>query len=135
MMSMRGMMMLSVVLVLAGCSSSVPETLTLERSQPFKLADADGDGVVDARDQCANSPAGVTADAQGCTEWEWKGYEQLYFVFFDFDKSLIREDQQEVMDEIAGDVLSDLGRFANLDSHGQPGGDCRGHQPGRDHPV
>ena len=90
-MSMRGMMMLSVVLVLAGCSSSVPETLTLERSQPFKLADADGDGVVDARDLCANSPAGVTADAQGCTEWEWKGYEQLYFVFFDFDKSLIRD--------------------------------------------
>ena len=106
MMSMRGMMMLSVVLVLAGCSSSVPETLTLERSQPFKLAGADGDGVVDARDQCANSPAGVTADGQGCTEWEWKGYEQLYFVFFDFDKSLIREDQQEVMDEIARDVLS-----------------------------
>lgn len=105
-MSMRGMMVMGVVLVLTGCSSSVPETLTLERSQPFKLADADGDGVVDARDQCASSPADIAADAEGCTEWEWAEYQELYFVFFDFDKSVIRDDQQMVMDEIAEDVLS-----------------------------
>ncbi|MBL4571348.1 MAG: OmpA family protein [Alcanivorax sp.] len=106
---MRAIMILGVVLAMVGCSSSVPETLTLERSQPFKLVDMDGDGVVDARDQCANSPAGVTADNDGCTEWEWKEYQELYFVFFDFDKSVIRDDQQAVMDAIAEDVLSSPG--------------------------
>lgn len=105
-MSMRGIMVLSVVVAMVGCSSSVPETLTLERSQPFKLADMDGDGVVDARDQCANSPADSTADVEGCTQWEWKDYQELYFVFFDFDKSRIRDDQKAAMDAIAEDVLS-----------------------------
>ncbi|QJR81371.1 OmpA family protein [Alteromonas pelagimontana] len=28
--------------------------------------DSDGDGVIDARDQCANTPAGMTVDANGC---------------------------------------------------------------------
>ena len=103
---MRSMILATVLAVLAGCSSSVPETLELQRSQPFKLTDSDGDGVVDARDLCNNSPQGGITDGQGCSEWEWQGYRELYFVFFDFDKSVIRDDQHEVMDAIAEDVLS-----------------------------
>ncbi len=99
--------MSAVFLALAGCASSVPETLKLERSQPFSLKDSDGDGVVDARDVCASSPEGVIPDNEGCSEWKWREYEELYFVFFDFDKAFIRDDQKAVMDAIAQDVLSD----------------------------
>lgn len=102
----RAMGIAGLIMALAGCASSVPETLVLERSQPFKLTDGDGDGVVDARDVCANSPSGVSPDNSGCTEWAWKGYQELYFVFFDFDRAFIRDDQKEVMDAIARDVLN-----------------------------
>lgn len=92
--------------LLAGCVSSVPETLKLQRSQPFELSDVDQDGVIDARDICAQSSAYAGIDVQGCAEWSWKEYRELYQVFFDFDRSVIRNDQTQVLEAIIQDVLS-----------------------------
>lgn len=87
--------------------------------------DSDGDGVPDQNDQCPDTPAGCPVDANGCpldsdndgvidcedrcpTEAgvasndgcpEWKTI-QVPNLYFDFDKSFIRDEGKEKLDEL-----------------------------------
>ena len=89
--------------------------------------DSDGDGVPDQRDECPDTPAGCPVDDRGCpldgvidcedrcpTEVgpasndgcpAWETIE-VPNVYFDFDKSFIREEGKEKLDELVG-TLSD----------------------------
>jgi OmpA-OmpF porin, OOP family len=61
------------------------------------LNDSDGDGVVDERDQCPDTPAGERVDGQGCTlpkVYALKG------VTFEFDSARLRPDSQTVLDDV-----------------------------------
>ncbi len=50
----RLLIALAVVVMVAGCGN--------------KTVDSDGDGVVDSKDQCPNSPPGCVVDANGCEQ-------------------------------------------------------------------
>ncbi len=50
--------------------------------------DADGDGVLDSRDRCPNTPRGAIVDKDGC--WAFRG------VLFDFDKATIKAGYERV---------------------------------------
>ncbi|MEQ1440027.1 OmpA family protein [Fontimonas sp. SYSU GA230001] len=68
---------------------------------PTGLLDSDGDGVIDAKDQCPNTPPGDRVDGNGCTlakVIELKG------VTFEFDKIRLRPDAQTILDW-ATDIL------------------------------
>jgi len=54
--------------------------------------DSDGDGVLDANDDCPNTPANVEVDDRGC--WAVQGE-----VLFDFDKAVIKEEFYPVLDK------------------------------------
>lgn len=65
---------------------------------PAEVADSDGDGVKDDRDQCANTPVGTRVDAKGCPLAPVtipKG------VNFDYDKSILRPEAFPVLNEVA----------------------------------
>lgn len=61
-------------------------------------ADTDGDGVVDSRDKCANTPRELAVDADGCPILESSMKSQQLLVNFDFDKADVKP---EYNDEIA----------------------------------
>ncbi|MBQ1782185.1 MAG: OmpA family protein [Gammaproteobacteria bacterium] len=56
----------ALLLLLAGCAGEVamPGPFT----QPNALADADGDGVIDARERCQQTPSGAKVDNYGCSD-------------------------------------------------------------------
>jgi OOP family OmpA-OmpF porin len=59
--------------------------------------DSDGDGVTDDKDECPNTPTGVTVDERGC----WS-YEEM--VLFDFDSAEIKSEAQPLLNE-ASEIL------------------------------
>ncbi|NOQ62975.1 MAG: OmpA family protein [Methyloprofundus sp.] len=59
--------------------------------------DSDGDGVIDARDECPNTPAGAKVNSRGC--WSYNSS-----VSFDFDSARIKSGYAELFNN-AADVL------------------------------
>ncbi|MGI1680037.1 MAG: OmpA family protein [Cellvibrionaceae bacterium] len=48
-------------------SASTPKVIAAPAAAPAPIGDADGDGVLDNRDRCPNTPSGTPVDANGCT--------------------------------------------------------------------
>lgn len=66
--STRLLLISSLLLALAGCDSSSPNMNPDDAPAPPQSAnDADGDGVLDGADNCANTPTSETADSNGCS--------------------------------------------------------------------
>jgi OOP family OmpA-OmpF porin len=66
---------------------------------PTGLMDTDGDGVIDDKDQCPETPAGARVDGDGCpfdTVIDLKG------VTFEFDKTRLRPDAETILDWAVG---------------------------------
>jgi len=63
---------------------------------PTGLMDTDGDGVVDERDQCPDTPANTRVDGNGCTLGKVIA---LYGVTFEFDKTRLRPDAETILDQ------------------------------------
>ncbi len=55
-----------------------------------KPNDSDGDGVIDSKDKCPNTPKGAIVDRDGC--WAFHG------ILFDFDKSTIKAEYKNLFD-------------------------------------
>jgi len=72
---------------------SEPEAASPSRPAVEGCPDADGDGVCNADDACANTPEGVFVDVRGC--------EIELVIYFDYDKASIRSDQAPKLDEVA----------------------------------
>lgn len=66
------------------------------------LKDSDGDGIVDDRDNCPNTPAGVRVDGEGCP---LGGVVSLDGVTFEFNGDRLRPDAATILDA-AADVLN-----------------------------
>lgn len=63
--------------------------------------DSDGDGVIDARDKCPGTPAGVAVDADGCPQ---RGEITLHGVGFGFDSDQLTPQSSRVLDNLAADL-------------------------------
>ncbi len=68
---------------------------------PTGLLDSDGDGVVDEKDQCPDTPAGTRVDGVGCP---LDKIIELKGVTFEFDKTRLRPDAETILDW-ATDIL------------------------------
>ncbi len=89
------------------CPNTPAGTKVDEKGCPV---DSDGDGVTDDKDKCPNTPAGIPVDETGCPPtgilvhddgtWEVKAK-----VFFDVNKSTIREEAKPELDRLAKVML------------------------------
>ena len=61
---------------------------------PTGLLDSDGDGVVDEKDQCPDTPAGDRVDGNGCT---LDSVIELKGVTFEFNKTRLRPDAETIL--------------------------------------
>jgi OmpA-OmpF porin, OOP family len=66
---------------------------------PTGLKDTDGDGVVDDKDQCPDTPAGARVDGDGCP---FDKVIDLKGVTFEFNKTRLRPDAQTILDWAVG---------------------------------
>jgi OmpA-OmpF porin, OOP family len=76
------------------------------KPQPPK--DSDGDGVIDPRDECPGTPAGVDVDAVGCPE-VGETIVSLQGINFDTDKAVIKHEYEGVLNEAAEVLSNNLG--------------------------
>jgi len=80
---------------------------------PVQWMDSDGDGVPDNMDKCPGTPYGTPVDLNGCPKTLPEQYEIM--ALFDFDKSEIKPEFTQALDELArlliktGDRLSVTG--------------------------
>ncbi|MEQ8660949.1 MAG: OmpA family protein [Gammaproteobacteria bacterium] len=65
--------------------------------KPAPPADTDGDGVIDANDDCPGTPKGVKVNARGCPEVGEK-LMTLEGVNFDYDSAKLRPESESVLD-------------------------------------
>lgn len=65
--------------------------------RPAPPKDSDGDGVIDAKDECPGTPAGVKVNAKGCPEVGEK-LMTLEGINFDFDKATIKSEYESILD-------------------------------------
>lgn len=64
---------------------------------PTGLKDSDGDGVIDDKDKCPNTPAGDRVDGEGCT---LQKIIDLKGVTFDFNESRLTENAQVILEDM-----------------------------------
>jgi OmpA-OmpF porin, OOP family len=65
---------------------------------PMPFVDSDGDHIEDSRDKCANTPAGLRVDSDGCVI-EGQSIE-LRGVTFEFNKATLQLNAQTVLDYV-----------------------------------
>ncbi|MDA6066889.1 OmpA family protein [Idiomarina abyssalis] len=63
--------------------------------------DSDGDGVVDSKDNCANTPKNYSVDENGCILYENETITEELLVEFDLNSSEIRSGERNDIDEMA----------------------------------
>jgi len=80
--------------------------------------DSDADGVADVKDKCANTPADVTVDADGCPDFNGS----LQGVYFETGSANLTENSEAILDEAA----AELKRYPNLAIEVQAYTDSRG---------
>lgn len=69
--------------------------------QPEAPRDTDGDGVIDPRDKCPDTPRGVAVDTDGCPR---RGAATLQGVTFEFNSSNLTPASRPVLEEVAADL-------------------------------
>lgn len=75
----------------------VVEKVKVVEVTPEGFGDADGDGIIDSRDQCPNTPAGTRVDGTGCPLGDVVG---LDGVTFETDSDRLRPDAKTILDEV-----------------------------------
>lgn len=85
--------------LLAGCSATQISQPVAD--QQADLLDQDDDGVINARDNCADTPAGSEVDNYGCPhEFDTRHLQEM-LVFFDHDSSVIKQHNKPYIRKLA----------------------------------
>ena len=99
----------------------VPEPVVPVVVPPVVVApvDTDGDGVTDDLDQCPNTAAGVAVDAKGCPiqVTEDLNLELELRVFFDINKSNIKDQYKPEVAKVAEALTQYAGAIAKVEGH------------------
>ncbi|NOH80072.1 OmpA family protein [Vibrio sp. RE86] len=85
-------------LLVAGCAQE--PNIQTTRHQIDDLSDDDGDGVINQRDLCANTPANVDVDRVGCTEWQINEKANVVSFFFAMDQDQEVSSHQQPLEKL-----------------------------------
>ena len=68
---------------------------------PQQPVDSDGDGVVDSKDKCVNTPKDYSVDENGCVMYQNEVIREELLVEFDLNSSNVRESAMGAIEEMA----------------------------------
>ena len=91
--------LLAVPALLLGACTSIPDA-NVDRPHFDDIADADKDGVINQRDYCKNTPSESQVDVTGCSEWLSEDEKNIFSIGFDFDSSIVRNDQHTTLSQL-----------------------------------
>ena len=112
----RHSVVLLCTLLICGCAS-LEEHPPLATNQVADLKDQDSDGVINARDNCPNTPLGSVVDNDGCpTQSEQDKIQDLH-VLFEHDKSVVREEYLAGIEKTAKFMQSHIDLTLVLEGH------------------
>lgn len=77
-----------------------------------KVKDSDGDGVMDPNDACPGTPYGINVDARGC---EVIGKITIPGVHFDFDRAVLKDSAQSILDGAADTIKRNANVIKSVD--------------------
>ncbi|TDP33277.1 OOP family OmpA-OmpF porin [Idiomarina aquatica] len=69
--------------------------------EPQQPVDSDGDGVIDSKDNCVNTPADYSVDENGCVLYKNETLREEMLVEFDFDSSVVRKSAMGEIEDMA----------------------------------
>jgi OOP family OmpA-OmpF porin len=81
------------------------------------IADSDGDGVPDSRDECPNTPRNHVVDARGCSIMTEEVQRIDLQVQFDYDRSEVKPEFLADIRRVADFLRANAGTVANLEGH------------------
>jgi len=79
------------LLFLTGCSFPIVEMAEQPTNQKYDLSDAEGDGVISARDKCPNTFSGADINNDGCGNETVEKIRRELLVNFDSGSSVVKE--------------------------------------------
>lgn len=85
-----------------GVPAAVPEAVRIVEV-PTGLLDTDGDGVIDEKDKCPDTPAGTRVDGDGCP---YAPVTVLKGVNFEIDRDRLRPDAKAILDTLVETLKS-----------------------------
>lgn len=97
-------------------SDSEPRTAVDEPAEVVSR-DSDGDGVIDARDDCPGTAANAVVDDQGCQVYEVRREETVKTIYFEFDQSDIRDQFSDEVRSAAEQVREGGGSRIRVKGH------------------
>ncbi|RKF12821.1 OmpA family protein [Alginatibacterium sediminis] len=89
---MKRLLALSLLLVMAACSSEPEQATSYQAPQSQDLNDDDLDGVINARDLCLETPPNAVVGNNGCETMLSQELENELLVFFKHDSASIEQD-------------------------------------------
>ncbi|WP_116473570.1 OmpA family protein [Zobellella maritima] len=112
---MKSWILMLLLLPLVGCSlTAEPERETVAA---FDLTDPDWDGVVNAREQCGDSPSGAEVDNVGCHQGSTQELKQDLLVLFDHDSSAIKPEYRTAINDMAGFMTKTPEKLLLIEGH------------------
>jgi len=87
----------------------VPCPAACKKPVPAAPCDSDGDGVIDSKDRCPNTPKGAKVNKVGC--WIVKG------LLFDFNKADIKPQYYKALDEVIAVLKANPGMKVEIQGH------------------
>jgi outer membrane protein OmpA-like peptidoglycan-associated protein len=109
------------VYLLGGCASQ-PE-ITYDSSTTAELQDEDSDGVIKARDLCADTVIGAKVDNDGCAEKIENVLTVNLKLLFDNDSSIIKKAYYPELENFAKNINESKGLVIELEGHASKVGD------------
>jgi OOP family OmpA-OmpF porin len=79
--------------------------------------DSDGDGVLDSKDQCPNTPKGIKVDSVGCPEAIPEKVSITLLIEFDFDKAVVKPQYHSDIERVANFLRAYPKTTVDLEGH------------------
>ena len=111
------------IFLLGGCVSHDKQVAFSYQQDAHDLGDDDGDGVVNARDMCGGTTAGIKVAHDGCAFWEQVEEVKEAVVLFDTGSDQVRVEHIQAIQDVVAYVASHDDAYILVEGHSSAIGD------------
>lgn len=108
---------LLLLLIVSGCSTQIVEMTEQPTVQRFDLSDPEGDGVINARDDCPDSVLGAQIDNGGCSTTTIETVTHQLQILFDNNSYQVQPQYLPEIERLAEFLAEHKGVTATIEGH------------------
>jgi len=114
---MKIISLLAMSLILGGCSYTAIEMAPAPTIQKFDLSDAEGDGVISARDECPDTAIGAKVDNDGCGVKVVEKIRRKLLINFSNNSSKVEKRFYPAIEELADFLKENKSAVVTIEGH------------------